>query len=157
MVEVVLALGIATFAIVAMLGLLRVALDTDGDAGRDTVVAAMAAQVLSELRDVPFDALWYVEPNLSRSAAPSTNPPVDSRAYFTQEGVHIPPAEVNPQSFPVFYECVVKKTPDERTRNANSGAYNQLKLQIEFTWPAFVPNAAQRQSRKTIHASIARY
>ena len=155
LVEVALALGVATVALVSVIGLLSAAVTTSADAGHDTKLAAMSAQVLNDLRASPFDALWEKVPRAGKSnAATSTGAkPPDSEYYFTSDGTPVDAAKVA-GNFDVTYQCVVKKTPDPRTRSANGGPYNQLQLQLSFSWPV---SAAKRPGGKTIYASIARY
>ncbi len=149
----------AAFALVSLLGLLRVALDSDNAASRDTQLAAMSSHVLNELRDVPFDALWAADPESARDAAPSTGTPVGSTYYFTNEGA--PALATDVGKLEVLYKCVVTKTADETTRSVSSGYYNQLKLQLRFSWPVIVDKSNKEipvlGGSQLIHASIARH
>ena len=155
LVEVVLALGVATVALVSVIGVLGVAVKTSEEAGHDTRLAAMSTQVLSDLRASPFDALWEKVPRTGKSNAATSagSTPPDSEYSFTGDGTLVEPAKVA-GNFDVVYQCSVKKTPDPRTRSANGGAYNLVRLQLTFTWPVSAP---KRTGGTTIHASIARY
>ncbi|EDY21713.1 hypothetical protein CfE428DRAFT_0958 [Chthoniobacter flavus Ellin428] len=168
LVEVVLALGIATIGLVSILGLLNAATDADGDAGRDTTVVAMSDYVLNELHTVPFDALWFRDPTQNWSAAPSMTTQIDDTLYyFTNEGSPIPASSV--ASNPDFvYKCVVRKIPDSTSQNLLTGYYNLMKVQLDFYWPATVGDEAlnnnpvgNKQSskiaKKTLHVTIARH
>lgn len=174
LVEVVLALGIATIGLVSILGLLNAATDADGDAGRDTTVVAMADYVLNELHTVPFDALWSQDPAQNWNASPSmsTNFP-DTIYYFTNEGSPILASSVatNPD---FVYKCVVRKSVETNPNsplysgNLLTGFYNKLNIQLDFYWPATVGDepvdnnpVGNKQSSKiakrTLHVSIARH
>jgi uncharacterized protein (TIGR02598 family) len=155
LVEVVLAIGVATFALVSVLGLLNIAVQSDSSASHDTTVAAMSGHVLNELRTVPFDALWAEDPQGARDAAPSIAVPASSTFYFTNEGAPVAAAAVN-GNFEVLYKCVVTKTPDEVTRSVGTGFCNQLKLQLEFTWPVTAAANSPKAGTKSLYASIAR-
>jgi uncharacterized protein (TIGR02598 family) len=156
LVEVVLALGISTFSLVSVLGLLSAATNTDSQAGRDTVLVSMSDYVLNEMQSVPFDALWSVDPTTSRDTGPSTNSPENSTYYFTNEGTPLP-ASTAASSFDLLYKCVVTKTPDDQTQNLNTGNYNQLKLQLTFSWPASFTATSGKAGTKSLYASIGRH
>jgi uncharacterized protein (TIGR02598 family) len=156
LVEIVLAIGVAVFALVAVLGLLNSATVTDSNAGRDTTLAAMSDYVLSDLRSVPFDALWAADPTTVTKPAPTTNSPANSTYYFTNEGAPMTATDAA-TSFDVGYLCTVQKTPDSQTQSAGNGNYNQLKLQLQFNWPVNAGKAAAKPGTRTIYASIARH
>ncbi len=160
LVEVALALGIAAFALVSILGLLNVAVGTDGDAGRDTTFASMSSHVMNELRSVPFDALWTTDPESNRDATTPSGPPADTVFYFTSEGTPASAADLSDsqKSLTVVYRCTVKKTPDTFTQSVGTATYNQLKLQLVFNWPATGTSAITDKTRtKIVYGSIARY
>ncbi|MEI9898086.1 MAG: hypothetical protein WDN28_30570 [Chthoniobacter sp.] len=167
LVEVVLALGISAFGLVSILGLLNAGADSDGAAGRDTTLVSMSNYVLNEMRAAPFDALWAKDPANSPNATPSMDAPVDSTYYFTDAGVPVAAADAS-TTFDLLYMCVVHKTADSLTQNTSTGYYNQLKLQLEFSWPATgeeaaakpgdppPPPAIGKAGTQTLYASIAR-
>jgi uncharacterized protein (TIGR02598 family) len=167
LVEVVLALGVAAVALVSIIGLLGVALNTSSTAGHDTLMAAMTTEVLNDLRASEFDALWQATPrSVPRANAvqpTSSIAPKDSTYYFTNEGAPFPTADVSNSSknFALLYQCVVKKTPDTTSQllpGNPSSPYNQFKLQLTFTWPVSAStDPAKRPNKQTIYASIARY
>jgi prepilin-type N-terminal cleavage/methylation domain-containing protein len=153
LIEVVLALGVCSVALVSIMGVLSIAIGTNGDSNTDTTLAAMSRHVLNDLRAVPFDALWEATPreadNPQPPAAGVADSPPDTIYYFTQEGLPAPtPAEA-------IYRCVVHKTPDLKTRGANGGPYNQLHLSLAFKWP--FEAQANSGTSQTLYASIARY
>jgi len=162
LVEVALALGIASFALVSILGLLNVAVDTDGGASRDTTFAAMSNHVMNDLRSMPFDSLWTAEPEKNRSVAAANGPAADTVFYFTNEGTPVDASDATSadksKQLSVLYRCTVKKTADVRTQSVGSAAYNQLQLQLIFAWPVTgagtVPTNASTQ---TVYGSISRY
>lgn len=157
LVEIALALGVAMVALVSVIGLLRVAIQSDSDAGRDTTLVAMSNHILNELRATNFDSLWNEDPQNQRTNVPSVAAPPPSRYYFDVEGTPIADDDA-PNNVNTVYECVVHKTPDELTRNRGNGPYNKLNLRLEFTWP-YTPGTTpeQRHNRLNNNASIARY
>lgn len=155
LVEVVLALGIATIGLVSILGLLNAATSADGDAGRDTTLVAMSDYVLNDLQAMPFDALWAADPTQNWNAAPSLNPPADSIYYFTNEGAFLTKSQAA-GSADLLYKCVVHKAADPLSQNPLTFFYNQLKLQLEFSWPATLDDKPGKAGSKTLYASIAR-
>jgi uncharacterized protein (TIGR02598 family) len=160
LVEIVLAIGVAVFALVSILGLLNLATSNDGNARRDTMLAAMSTYVLSEMRAVPFDALWAADPTTVANPAPATAAtaasPADTTYFFTSEGAPVAAADA-PATYDVAYICVVKKTPDPLTQSASAGNYNQLKLQLQFSWPVIAGKAVAQPTTLSIYASIARH
>lgn len=163
LVEVALALGIATIGLVSILGLLNSATVADSGAGRDTTVVAMANYVLNDLHSVPFDALWAVDPTQTDSwnAGPretqAQGAPADTIYYFTNEGTAIPAGSAASNS-DLLYKCIVHKTTDDDAQNTANGNQNRLKLQLEFSWPAVVDNppTTGKAGHKTFYASISR-
>lgn len=156
LIEVVLALGVATVALVSVVGLLGVAVNTSGSAGHDTLLVAMSNEVLNDLRAAEFDALWKDVPRTAKSVAAPTGAPADSTYYFSNEGALV--AAANKADFATLYQCVVKKTPDPASQLTASSPHNLLKLQLTFTWPVSAnADPAKRPNRQIIYASIARY
>ena len=156
LVEVALSLFIIAFAVVSLIGMLGVALDSDRAAGHDTVLVAMSSQVLNRLRAVPFDALWLADP----SATP--NPPVPLAAatpsnttyYFSDDGTLL----ANPTASETVFRCIVQKQPDELSRYKAGDPCNRVTLNLEFCWPVSPTTAAAVQPNlQILHASIARY
>jgi uncharacterized protein (TIGR02598 family) len=160
LVEIALALGIVGFSLAALLGLLATASNVNAESGRETVMVSMTSQIMTNLRAVPFDALWEAEPSADVSdSSASENEPTPSTYYFTVEGALLEKDNVvnNPDA---VYVCTVNKTRDEASKTPgadelNPGRYNMLRLQLVYSWPINAPEA-NRQTH-TIHASIARY
>jgi len=57
LVEIVISLGIVSFAIVALVGLLAVSMGSSRDSAEDTAIATMARQVTAEIRSEKFNNL----------------------------------------------------------------------------------------------------
>jgi len=158
LVEVVLALGVASIALVSVIGLMGVAVNTSGRAGHDTLLVAMTNGVLNDLRAAEFDALWKAKPREEKKpVAPAASAaPLDSIYYFSNEGAPVGVAKKD--EFSTIYQCVVKKTPDPTSQLSTGSPYNLVKLQLTFTWPVSAnTDPAKRPNRQTIYASIARY
>jgi hypothetical protein len=183
LVEIVLALGLISFALVGIFGLLSVATVSSSNSDRDTLVVSMTSQVLSDLRAVPFDSLWLEEPR-TRPTPPTLpevheGPPKDSVYYFDGEGRFLSQSQtaIPPEA---VYKCRVQKREDrwdgtppvgtaDRAFLAPSIGYklaatedqkrrgqqevNLLNLQLLFTWPA----RGKPGQTLTTNAKIARY
>ena len=131
LVEVVIALGVISFGVVALVGLLSISISTSKESGDDTTVAAMATAVIAKLRGLPFDDL--------RSKVVE-NP---CRFDFDEAGNQLPdPAGA-------VYQCAVEPAGDA----ASTEPEHLLKVRLIFTWAS----GAASPSSKVIHASIARY
>ncbi len=158
LIEVVLALGVAAVALVAIIGLLGVSVNTSGSAGHDTLLVAMSNGVLNDLRGAEFDALWKDTPRTQKSpTAPSPGVVwADSTYFFSNEGALVDAARK--ADFATTYQCVVKKTPDPTSQLTPGSPFNFVRLQLTFTWPVSAhSDPAKRPNRQTIYASIARY
>lgn len=156
LVETVLALGVISFAIVAILGLLSVSASTGRDSDRDTMLVSMFTQVMADLRTAPFDALWLADPHAGElvDSAPAVDPgdPVDTVYYFTGEGVLIPSKERTPEA---AYRCTVKKTPDASTRGYSQTEFNLMNLHLLFQSPVSAPVSSRNAT--SIYTTVARY
>lgn len=138
LVEIALALGIVSFAIVALLGLVAVSFDSNRASDEDTLIASMARQVVVELRAIPFDEL-----------AAGTNSARET-FYFDHEAHRLAgPANA-------VYQCYPRVSPD--TDFNTQGATNGPKVNLCEVLMPFLRNAApDKPAIQTIHASIARY
>ncbi|TLD68931.1 hypothetical protein FEM03_19925 [Phragmitibacter flavus] len=155
--EVTLALGIASVALLSVVGLLSLAMDTSEEAGEDTALAAMTGMVVGDLHVVPFDALGRSKPWSAMAEAAAPGPMEDSVYYFTQEGVPLSGtlAATDPKA---HFECVVEKSEDEGFRRIAGSVSNLVEVKLHFTWPVSAnadPNL--RPGESIFHASIARY
>lgn len=82
LVEVAIALGIFGFAIIALVGLLSVGLQTEKDAHRDTVMGNMVSYVLTDLRGTKYSVVT--------SQTLAASPPSFSRWYqFDADGAFV--------------------------------------------------------------------
>jgi len=158
LVEICIALGIASVALLSVVGLLGGAMDTSSTAGQDTSLAAMTALITGDLHAAPFDALGQASPKTPMTVK-ATLPlaMADTIYYFTAEGTPLtgPDAATRPDS---QFQCVVKKSVDESYRTAGQGPYNLVNVELNFTWPvAASTDPAKRPGKAFFHASIARY
>jgi len=155
LIEVVVSLGIVAIAVSGVLGVLSTAMTTTKDNDRETMLVSMNDQVMTDLRVVPFDALWQAVPHSAAisTASSAQTAPEDTLYYFTNEAVLIPGTAPTSDA---TYLCTVKKTPDADSQNHGvNGAYNLLKLQLHFSWPLSAPEANRRAA--VINTSLARY
>ncbi len=143
--EIVLTLGIITFALVAIIGMIPVALDADRAAGEDTALAAMANRVSSDLHSRGFAEL-----TVAGSANPKPWP-----YYFDVDGIP------QPGSAGAIYECFVIQSgaPVPKTGALSPGAPpaspNLLEFEIQFEWP--LAAAAANRKTRAIPMTIANY
>lgn len=157
LVEVVLALAIASIAIISVLGALGTAMSTAGENDRDTLLVAMSERVMTDLRALPFDQIWQSDmypanaPAQASAITTATATPLDTTLYFDGDGRLL--VSITPSS-QASYVCIIKKTPEDSTRSHLSGECNQMGLQLVFQWPVSAP-AANRTSR-TLFTRIAR-
>ena len=141
LIEIVLALGIFAFAVVAILGLLSVCLSSEKTSSTDTALSFATQTAVTTLRGQGFGAVS------TNTAYAGTSP-----IFFFDSGGTISLDSTGalastPQADSI-YSCTVK-----RTVSGNSA--NLLLLQFKFNWPVAAP-AAQQQSR-IVNASLANY
>ena len=168
LVEVALALGIVAFALVPIIGILGIAMTTNTESGSDTSIAAMTTLVLNDLRSAPFNAMGEAVPSdpANYQIASLNTTLADSTYYFSNEGslvyVGDPTKMAASTASQVVYECWVRKTADTSTQTPNAdptkpGTYNQIRLQLLFSWPYLISDRTKRTNQRSIYASVARY
>lgn len=113
LVEVVLALGVISFAIVSLLGLMTVSTGASRLSDEDTVIAAIARQVDTELRNTTFANL----------------PATGTAWYFDNEGHHLTTAAG------AIYQCKILLTDDTDydSSGASGGSANLYRVQLLFS------------------------
>lgn len=122
LVEVMLALGVISFAIVSLLGLLTVSSASSRYSEEDTAIAAIARQVDTELRNT-------LTANL---------PTAGATWYFDNDGKHLLSAG---DSIPIdaIYRCEISLTGDptyDSTTATNGSATNLYRLQLLVSYAA---------------------
>jgi uncharacterized protein (TIGR02598 family) len=125
LVEVVIALGIISFAVVALLGLLTVSANSSRFSDEDTVIASIARQVTAELRSTPF----------------ATLPTGGATWYFDHEARRLGAATG------AIYRCQITLTADA-DYNSSSGAPNLYQVRLVFS-SALGSNPAVLQTAST--------
>lgn len=146
LVEITLALGVAAFALTAIVGLLSLTLKNSKSAMDDTLVAEMSGDLVNTLRKQNF-----------------TNISMATNVFFDISGKRINSLDSAGliQGMPVsaavaqgaVYECVPTVVADTNTLSPN-GAANLWRITLNFRWPAGVSSTL---NQKSIHADIARY
>jgi uncharacterized protein (TIGR02598 family) len=137
LVEVVIALGIISFAVIAIVGMLPVALKSSQDSMRETDATLIAQRIFSELktgssgnRSVTTDPNGISTHNINL-AANSTN-----YLAFTQDGtVQTHTNSANPTPSYDFYAQISIST--------NTGLTNLALVQIDITHPPSAPPTAR--------------
>jgi len=149
LVEVTLAIGLAAFGIVSMLGLMSSLLNTNREAGEETVIAAMVKKVSGELRPRPFDQPASGTDNSLKALSTS-----GTTFYFGSDGL------LSPTTAEALYVCRVSlradaqlTTPPDPSRvPPTTPVENRYDAELEFSWPHPV-----KKYTKTFHISLARY
>lgn len=150
LVEVVLALGVAAFVLIAILGLLSVALDSGKSSSDDTRLSAMADEILNDLRRREFADI----PGASVSSAA-----VSSAIYFDGSGRRLTDqngadlAKPEALAADAVYACTETVQGDPGTANPD-GSANMARIILRFDWPA---QAASPPNSKIVHAYLAKY
>jgi uncharacterized protein (TIGR02598 family) len=125
LVEVVIALGVISFALVSMLGLLGVGINASRQSSESTAMTAMISQVLGKVR-------------AASNAPPATN------FFFDADGLPLT------NSVGAIYECRASATlPPSGEISDVSDKF--MKAALVFTWPV---SAAVPPHTNTVHASL---
>ena len=151
LIEITLSLGIAVFAVSAIMSLLAVTLRNSRTAADDTIIAEMTNDLASYFQQQTFDTV------------PST--PV---VFFDNNGKRV--NEIDPAngalksmtpadaaSKGAVYKCGVAtlSDPETETKSATGPTSTNLwRVTLNFTWPA---SAAKPDNAKTIHLDLARH
>ncbi len=135
LVEVVMAIGIFSFAVVAIFGLMSVGLRGGRESANDLALGLMSQTVSSMLRQQGFSS------NSSNSEYAPGNTKPDF--YFNLDGdlsrdTNGMPTVVNPATN--YYACTVER------RSPASFSTNALVLRLTFSWPMQAPET-NRQNR----------
>jgi len=159
LVEIVIALGIVSFAVVALVGLMAVSMTSGRDAAVDTAIASMARQVSVELRAKKFDTLKDLKKSIDSN---------DLNYFFD--------ADAHPLSSPAgdllvkmdslddkqgqpFYRCrptIVEDVNYTWTYNSIASIPNLYNVKLEF-FSTLKKNDASNKPLITICNSLARY
>jgi uncharacterized protein (TIGR02598 family) len=141
LIEIVLALGIFAFAVVAILGLLSVCLSSEKSSSADTALSFATQTAVTTVHNQGFEAV-------STNTAYAGTSPI---FYFDAGGaisLDSTGALASTPQTDSIYSCTV-------TRKVASNSTNLLLLQFKFNWP-IVAAPAQQQGR-IVNASLANY
>ena len=122
--EIVIALGILSFALVAIIGLLNVGLRSSNDAHVDTIKAATVRSILSSVRT-----------NQQASYSGETR-------WYKFDG------STNGGATDAYFECVIATNAPPSAISAQ----RMVGLRVEFRYPLSAP--AQFRTTNVLHASI---
>ena len=147
LVEVVIALGITSFVIIAIIGLLSTGLQSSRESAEDTSLALMAQTTTSLFRAQPFSNVFgSVRFDAADTAADYF---FDANGDLTRDATGAPATAANADS--LFACTVTRRTPPLAPLSAS----NFLYLQYKFTWPLSAPAANRKE--KVILSSVANY
>lgn len=136
LVEVVIAIGLVSFALLALVGLLTVGLKSSRESGDDTILAVCTETAQALVRAEGFSQLS------ANTAYADTTPDF----FFDSTG-----ALLTNQSADAVYGCLVTRAAPVLSQATT----NLLVYQLKFVWPLAAP-AANRQQR-VVPASLANY
>ena len=126
LVEMVLAIGIACFAIIAVLGLFSVGAQSSRSSNDDTNLALMTRQAVAWIRTQSFTSM---------SASTGT------LLYFDSMGQLVRNTAGDPATAPgasAIYSCTISP-------KASGVSLNLIYLQIRFQWPLSAPSPSRQQ------------
>ncbi len=139
LVEVTIAIGIAAFGIISMIGLVSSFLNSGRESGEETVLVSMLKKVSGDLRARPFDP-----PSAGKDDSLATLAVTPQRFYFNVDGTEAAGAGA------AYYTCLVTAKADGTFTNATTTLQNRYDAELKFTWP-------QRPDGRIFQISLARY
>ena len=122
LVEVTLALGVAGFALIAVLGLLPIGLQTNRTATEHTAAPKILSAVAADLRGTPATGATSARFSIE---IPATSSSSSSTIYFTEDGTHSTSLASGSR-----YRVVVSFAPNSAGQRAATFAH------VKITWPA---------------------
>lgn len=137
LVEVAVALAVISFALIGMLGLILISLNSSKDASHDTEIALASEYSLSMLTTNTYANL--------ADLAPCTN-------YFDSQGA---PTTSSSTTDSAVFNCVVQTTPNLAPFAWSQGNTNCIAVKMSFTWPG--QGTVTENNAKVIWTSISAY
>jgi hypothetical protein len=129
LVEVVFALGVATFCLLPILALLPIGLTTNQNTLRDTTAAGLAVAVTDDLRATPAATVNSYSPRYGLVVPPAGGLPFTNTVYLTEDS-SVPTPASQPSATQATYLATVVVTPSVL------GTLNAATARILITWPA---------------------
>lgn len=166
LIEVVVAIGIVAFALVSIISLMSLGLQSSKDSTDDTNVALMTQTVISDLRTLGYSNVTSI------TGASSSSPPNTTLAFFFDasgapshdgagnviwSGTASTTGTNNVGSavpVPVYMCTVTNKTPSPSAQPVPFPP-NFIWLRLDFSWPFVAP--AANQQHKYVYTSLAQY
>lgn len=144
LIEVVMALAIFSFAIIALFGLMSAGLRNSRESGTDLALGLMSQTAIASLNAEGFT---------SASQNPSYSDTTSTDFFFDSDGKLIVDASGQPvitQPATGLYACTVL-----RSAPSNLNTDNTLLLRLEFSWPLSAP--ITNRQKKAILTSLSRH
>jgi uncharacterized protein (TIGR02598 family) len=137
LVEIALALAVVSFALIALLGLVSVSLQSSRDANHDTEIALASEYALSSLTTNSFASL--------ATMAPTTT-------FFDFQGA---PTTQTSTTAPAVFNCIVQPSANLAPFVWANGNPNLVAVKLTFTWPGQTNTTGN--NAKIIWTSISAY
>ncbi len=137
LIEVVIALGIISFCMIGVLGLIALSANYSGQSSRETAFALMAQSTISNLRSRGFSLIntpALPTQGTLDDATPDFYYDVNGRVALKSDGT----VDTSPHSDSIYGCTVTRYSPNNQT------SANVIFLRLEFSWPIVAP-AVNRQ------------
>jgi len=146
LIEVVIAIGIFSFAAVAMIGLLAVSLTSEEASSSDTAMATMTQTAMSSLRGDTFSQL---------TTANGTAMYFDVRGTRLVDSVGNDLTLTTAKAAGAIYQCTIATASVQPVNSSNTASATVLmSVVLNFSWPVI---AATPSNHKTICTCLADY
>lgn len=145
LVEVTLALGVASFCLLTVFGLVPIGLTSNQNASEQTAAAGIATAISSDLHGTPVVSGSSSRFHISVPAAGGTG---THTVFFSQDGTPTGDVDVNAVGAlptPSRYRATVTCLAQDTSAQAPASPRNkQFKVWIRITWPAMADAAASK-------------
>lgn len=125
LVELTLALGIAGFCLIALLGLLPLGIETNRTASSQTAAASIVSNIVADLRSTPPSSITSSQYNITLGTA--------KVLYIDDEGKVVNPTDPNAAA---SYRIAITFPP------APVGPFGSTFVSLRISWPALADPAA---------------
>jgi uncharacterized protein (TIGR02598 family) len=126
MIEMVVALGVAAFCLIAVFGLMPVGVQTNQRSTSQTAATGILSSVIADMRATPLASATTTQYQITIGTPTPPTPPVPKRLYFNGEGQFVS----NSPAADSRYRLDVTFPANPAGANAATFAY------LRVTWPA---------------------
>ncbi|XHR29765.1 MAG: Verru_Chthon cassette protein B [Chthoniobacteraceae bacterium] len=156
LIEIVLAIGVVSFALIAILGLISAGVNSSRSALNESLMAAMSRQIVSDLRQQQFASnSLFTSVNSGTSTLQTAYFDANGVRLLSSDGLHdVTAAEAKQQQ--AIFQCDVTASSDTDRMGPVAATVSVpclVNVMLTFQWPL----GAKNPSRHCLYTSIGKY